>query len=831
MRPATAAAAAVAAALLLLLTWLFLRGLDAGARPADRALEALERLESTESALRRDILSARAGLLRDYDPLVRDVQLLQITVERLREAVADGASVERLATWLARQEEHLERFKSDNALLRNSLAQFGLLGVRLAAPSDGSPAVPEAGTLASVVLRLTLDTSAASRAEVGRGLDGLATLELPPGTAEPAAALLAHGRLLHELLPTADASLRALLSGPGVPEREAVRAAALAERRASEEAARRYRALLYAASVLLLGLLVHLGWRLRSRVLASRRRAAFERMVADLSTGFISSDPAEIGAHVEGALARIAERVGADRAFLVLTGDPPRTHSWSSAGCIYPSGWPARALSLAARLEPAEDRVFSFAAADLGRSAGERRAFAAAGVQGWIAAARTSENGEITALLGCDFVRPGRVGHAADLGPLRLALDAVANLVERADLEGERARFEARLQRARRLETIGALASGVAHNFNNMLGAVLGYAEMAEAEMASGGRPANALAEIRRAGERGRDLVDQILTLGRRREAARRPVDVAALVEEADSLLRASLPRGVRLAAGGSPGGAVVSGDHAELQQVVVNICNNAAQSMAGGTVALDVEERTVERPRRLGHGEVRPGCYVVISVSDTGRGMDEATMGRIFEPFFTTRPAGNGLGLATARETVLEHGGAIEVRSTPGAGSRFDVWLPSASAAGRSSGTAAPDVPFGRGETLLLVGGDADRLLNDEELLAALGYEPVGYATAREALEAWRSAPGRFDAAVLCRLELAAGFGLAGALGGGAKIPVVLAAASTDGIDAERLAANGIAEVVRWPLTAVELAPALRRCLAAAARAHEAAAAGGLRP
>lgn len=828
MRAASLAAGAAAAALLLL-TWLLARGIDVDARPFDRALAALADVELAEGAMDRDVLSARAGLLRDYDPLVREARRMEDALGRLRGPVADAASVDRLAAWLARREPLLEEFKSANAVLQNSLVQFGRISGQLAAPEGAGPASPGAGALASAVLRLSLDTSPEAAREVARELDRLAPRVLLADPTEPGPALLAHGTLLHELLPAADRALRALLAAPSRPEREAVRASVQARRGQAERSARRYRVLLYAASVLLLGLLVHLGLRLRARALALRRRAAFDRTLADVSTGLIGTAAADARAQAERALARIAERVGADRAYLVRAGPPREEYAWSAPGVAFPPAWPAGALALAGRLPPpAREGVIRIV-----RGGGEpvdvpEDALAAAGARGWIAATRTDAGGNVTALLGCDVVRPGTtVPAAAELGPLRLALDAVANVVERADLERERSRLEARLERSRRMEALGSFAGGIAHNFNNILGAVLGYAEVAEADLASGGRATPAagaggglaanLGEIRRAGERARDLVEQILAFGRGRVAARRPVAARAVVAEAEAILRATLPAGVRLAVGDVPESAVVSADAVQLQQVVVNLCANAAQATdGGGTISIDVEERDVDRAREFAHGELGPGQYAVLSVSDTGRGMDDATLARIFEPFFTTREAGHGLGLATVREVVLGHGGAIDVRSAPGAGTRFEVWLPRAGA----TEPAPPDVAFGRGETLLLVGGAADRLAGDEELLAALGYEPVGFAAPGEALDAVRAAPGRFDAAVVRHAgpgPAPAALGLVAELRGAAPgLPVVLAAASTEGIGAGAPASRGVAEVVRWPLACDELAPALRRCLAA---------------
>src|SRR5262249_46071356 len=140
------------------------------------------------------------------------------------------------------------------------------------------------------------------------------------------------------------------------------------------------------------------------------------------------------------------------------------------------------------------------------------------------------------------------------------------------------------------------------------------------------------------------------------------------------------------------PGLGIIFGEPGQLQQVILNLCNNAAQAIEeSGSIVLEATVHVVTHARQLAHGEGVPGRYVRISVSDAGRGMDGAIIGRIFEPFFTTRPAGNGLGLATVREIVLEHGGAIDVSSEPGIGSRFDVWLPSFSASQAWSDERSP--------------------------------------------------------------------------------------------------------------------------------------------
>src|SRR5262249_8813039 len=247
--------------------------------------------------------------------------------------------------------------------------------------------------------------------------------------------------------------------------------------------------------------------------------------------------------------------------------------------------------------------------------------------------------------------------------------------------------------------------------------------------------------------------VDQILTFGRRREGRREPICVKTLVAEAKSLLAPSLPAHIEIAVTEASETAVVSAEPAQLQQVILNICNNAAQAMdEHGVIEIQTGTGEMTDAAMIGRIGINPGRFVVVSICDPGRGMDEATLGRIFEPFFTTRLNGNGFGLATARDIVMEHNGTLEVQSAPGAGTRFEVWLPSvpSSLAPISLERASGSAGRGIGEAVLVLETNRERLLRLEEILAALGYEGVGYTGPQEAVEAL-AARGRFDAALVC--------------------------------------------------------------------------------
>jgi signal transduction histidine kinase len=434
-------------------------------------------------------------------------------------------------------------------------------------------------------------------------------------------------------------------------------------------------------------------------------------------------------------------------------------------------------------------------------------------LQGWACASRKEMDG-CRVLLGFDAVaRPSRITRSGELGLLRMALDAIANALGRQSFEQERARLETRLRLAHQLETVGTFASGIAHNFNNIVGAILGFTEMADEQHAS----SRILHEIRRAGERARELVDQILTFARRRDSHRNPVNVQALTAESISLLRASLPATVELAVCETSEQMVVSGVHAQLQQVILNLSNNAAQAMGGvGRIELEIEAHDVAIARSLSHGVLAPGRHVRIAVIDTGPGIAEAALERIFEPFFTTRVTGTGLGLATTRDIVREHGGVMNVLSTAGVGSRFEVWLPCIAAAVSTSADNFATLPFGNGETVLVVEDDPERLLRDEEILAALGYEPVGSTRAADAMAMCRESPDRFDvlvvgyvAPMMPELELAT---MLHELAPG--LPILLATASVDKLGANALVVAGISDVVHWPIIATEIAMTLRDCL-----------------
>ena len=811
---------------LLLLTWLAMSGLNLNSARYDRELRALDDFSQLERGLNREVLTARAGLTRNYDALARMTDAYDESLNRLREAAgsgpAEGAAIEALATRARRQQDLIERFKSRNALLRNSFAYFGIYSARLAA-SDHMPVVAAATTLTAAMLHLTLDTSADAAREVKHRLEELGRVQSPPGDADSVQAALAHGGILHDLLPLTDAVLRELIAEASTREQDIVHSLILDRQLAARASARRYRIFLYATSLMLLGALVYFGLQLRARANALRRRAAFEHAIAGISTRFINSQHYEISTHVESALERLAKCIGADRAYFVVAAEPVQVYRWSRQGVEFAPGWPEHALNLAARFERGKDGIIHIPKIIPSHAHDTMNPLVDAGLRGWLCIPNTCGK-RADAILGFDALRAGALARGAEFALFRMAFDAIANAVSRIVLEQEKERLQARLQQARRMETIGAFASGIAHNFNNIVGAILGYTEMADRRVRLGGQQAASLAEIRRAGERARELADQILTFGRRREGRRESICIKALLAETKSLLAASLPSHVGITVSETSEKTVVSAEPAQVQQVILNVCHNAAQAMdRPGLIELQIGVREVAEVLRIGQIGIGPGRFITISISDPGRGMGEAMLERIFEPFFTTRPDGNGLGLATVREIVQEHDGAVEVQSTLGAGTRFGIWLPALASNEPTSARFAPGIAGrGAGETVLVLETERERLLRHEEILAALGDEPVGFTDLHEAGQAY-ALRARFDAALMCHHPGASSaLDFAAALHDIApNLPIILATTSARDLDALMLAGSGICEVVHQPLTSVELAGALSRCLAASVAAQ----------
>lgn len=828
--------AAGAVALVLLLTWIAFRGMSAELDDWEHASTVVEKIEKARNMIDRDVLSARTGILRNYDPIVREIGVLRSNLERLRsDTVGDAEisdAVRALQEAMVRDEELIEEFKSRNALLQNSLAYFVVLNRNLEGEGKGRDFAGQIGRLAAAMLRLTLDTTPGSTAHVDAQLEVLLITSIATGNVMAAQPLLEHGRMLRDQLPATDALLRDLLSSQASGHMESVQRLIEERAAAAGAAAGMFRYMLYVISVLLVGMLVYLGAQLQARARALRFRANFEHVIAAISTRFLSTGSADLTSHVERALSELAACIGADRAYFV-DGRMAGVYQWSRNGAEPAPGWPERVRLLAAALKrgdngtihvPAIRRIArattgARAGREIDRGSGDAiDQMAEAGLHAWLGV--PSSDAECQGgILAFDAVRPGPMSRWHDYGLFRMAFDTISAAVERDRLTREKERLEAGLQQARRMETVGALASGVAHNFNNIVGAILGYTEMARERVPPDSRLAGNLDEIRLAAERALALVDQILTFGRRGTPQRKLVRIRDLVDETASMLEASLPLRIELRVRDSSGDTRIPADPARLQQVLMNLAANAAQAMDGdGVIDIAIAEVETGGSVRLGSDESGPGRYATLRVTDRGRGMDRATQERIFEPFFTTRAEGNGLGLATAREIVREHGGAISVRSALGEGTTFEVWLPCAIPESRPGGSpSGRQLPLtflrGEGEAVLILDGDGQRLLRLEEIVAALGYEPVGISRADEAARSLGRPGSEFVAALICEPRSSA-FEISALLRHETPaLPIILAMTSAADINPPALAAAGIREIVHSPVTAAELARALSLC------------------
>ena len=326
-----------------------------------------------------------------------------------------------------------------------------------------------------------------------------------------------------------------------------------------------------------------------------------------------------------------------------------------------------------------------------------------------------------------------------NLGGTEVMLSLLYDNTERKQAEEEREKLQTQLLQSQKMESIGRLAGGVAHDYNNMMGVILGHTELAMLKSGEEHPLAHHLREIMQAAKRSAELTQQLLAFARRQTIAPKVVDLNSAVAETLQMLRWLIGENIELKFLPGAGPYPVKVDGSQLDQLLVNLCVNARDAISG-VGRISIETSLIHRDQTFTSSlqAIPPGEYVLLSISDTGSGMDKETQIKVFEPFFTTKPKGQGtgLGLATVYGTVMQHGGYIHVYSEPGQGTTFRIYFPSHAGAVLSSREPAPlSQSPGKGETILVVEDEAVLLEIVHTMLADLGYRVLPANSPAEAL------------------------------------------------------------------------------------------------
>jgi signal transduction histidine kinase len=336
---------------------------------------------------------------------------------------------------------------------------------------------------------------------------------------------------------------------------------------------------------------------------------------------------------------------------------------------------------------------------------------------------------------------------------IKRLVPAVRRELRESEERRERRRLELHVQQLQKFEAIGRLAGGIAHDFNNALGAILGWAELAQGETQAGSRLHERLQRILDQTQRAAGLTAQLLAFARRQVLQPKKINLNTLIEEEVELLRTAIGKRIEVCVLLSADPQVASADPTQMGQVVMNLCLNARDSMPnGGKLTIETKNVAISPESCHLYAYSKPGNYVLLSVSDTGTGMDAATKECIFEPFFTTKEVGKGtgLGLATVYGVVKQHSGFINVQSELGQGTTFLIFLPA------YSGPADPkkvnhDERSRRGTETILFAEDHDGLRESaREVLEALGYRVIFASSGTEAIRLFKMNCGQIDLVVL---------------------------------------------------------------------------------
>jgi PAS domain S-box-containing protein len=408
----------------------------------------------------------------------------------------------------------------------------------------------------------------------------------------------------------------------------------------------------------------------------------------------------------------------------------------------------------------------------------------------------------------------------ATISPVRDATGRVVNYVAvKRDITRE-VQLESQLRQAQKMEAIGLLSGGIAHDFNNALGAIIGNAQLAALDLAPAHPAAESLDQILVASQRASQMVRQILTFARQESRERRRVDLGPIVAESVRLLRATLPAGITIVASLGTGLPAVLADETQIQQVIVNLATNAWHAMEGrpACLTLGLDAVRVDATLVALNADLHPGRYLRLRVADTGSGMEAALLERIFEPFFTTKPVGKGtgLGLSVVHGIMKAHGGAILVRSEPGVGTDFDLFLPTVAAADPKAAPGSAPLRRGQGQHLLVIDDDAVMLRTTARILERLGYRVTALREGAAGVAAFEAAPDSF-ALVFTDLNMPglSGIDVARAIRSRRpELPVLL----SSGYLTEELRGTadeaGVRGIVRKPASLAELGEAVGQAL-----------------
>ena len=398
--------------------------------------------------------------------------------------------------------------------------------------------------------------------------------------------------------------------------------------------------------------------------------------------------------------------------------------------------------------------------------------------------------------------------------------DAFNNMYESLKKRNaEKRQLEEQLRHSEKMEAIGTLAGGIAHDFNNILGVIVGYTELAMLDMDQTDSIYPNLKQVLKAGERAADLVNQILVFSRKDKQERKPLQISVIAKEVLKMIRSSLPTTIEIRQDIKPGLSPVLSDPTQIHRVLMNLCTNAAYAMndRAGILKVSLEDVNIDSITAAGHLDLLPGRYQKLSVSDTGAGIDPRIINRIFDPFFTTKGPGKGtgMGLAVIHGIVKGHKGSITVRSKPGKGTTFDIYIPTINSGHTDETKPLDTIPVGC-ENILFIDDEDALVAIGEKMLGHLGYTVTGVANSSYALEVFKKEPEKYQLVITdMTMPKMTGLDLAiKIISIRPEIPIILCTGFSEMISDEKIKSAGIQRLIMKPYSKTEMARIVREVL-----------------